>query len=119
MGKMVKCKTGENDVKAIVQQRKLHSIAPYKRHIRQISFSASAFPTERIAGVMSRQTTFPDSGASARPQAQIPAATSSTASVGCGLIRDAAQFIFTREIHPAAFKVGYLLDKSFLNGYFI
>ena len=32
-GKMVKCKTGENDVKAIVQKRKLHSIAPYKRHI--------------------------------------------------------------------------------------
>ena len=90
MGKKVKCKTEENDVKAIVQKRKLHSIAPYKRHIRKISFSASAFPTESIAGVMSRQTTFPASGASARPQAQIPAATSSTASVGCGLIRDAA-----------------------------
>lgn len=58
--------------------------------LERLAFSASAFPTESIADVISRQTTLPASGASARPQAQIPAATSSTASVGCGLIRDAA-----------------------------
>ena len=58
--------------------------------LEKLAFSASAFPTESIADVISRQITFPDSGASARPQAQISAATSSTASVGCGLIRDAA-----------------------------
>ena len=44
------------------------------------AFSASALPTESMAGVISKQTTHPADGAMARPQAQVPAATSKTAS---------------------------------------
>ena len=57
---------------------------------RKISFFSLCLSDREHRGRHIQTDHVPGQRASARPQAQIPAATSNTASIGCGLIRDAA-----------------------------
>lgn len=74
--KMMKRQPGKDNIKAAIQKRQLRRIAEHKGYVVKMVFAASAFPTDSIAGVISRQTTFLAYGAIVRPQAQVPAATS-------------------------------------------